>query len=500
MDELAGIVDEIASTRESNGAFGLACAKISAWEQVADALRARAAQDFRDRNALLPVHQLPVEVLASILEAAVAEGFGLYYYQRLKGLRGVCYRWQKVVDDVPSLWTRIRGSDSSRLVEEALKKSSTRLLDVYFRSEIYFQPDKLAAFGKKLEPHLNRLKNVDISYYGSRVPEGWFTAIKLLTSPQPSLERFSFSDKFLRTNLSKLALFADHAPRLKDLHLHGIDVDCRGTIFGRLSRMLLPLLRSLSLQNLSSTLKERLLRDIQAPQCAHLRISLQAGSEESEDPGDFITRHLPKWLFGETPFPPEITRLDMKITESRVNLALYDSELSERFHLYLSHDESVDISRAVLTGIGAVLKSHVQKADMNLTLRDTALHLAEDGNYVEQLRRLSQVTMLELGELWSCKYCESDGAQNFQLPVFPRLQSVSFYQQPSEWIIKVVPMLSAHPKTKREGGGIMVNIYVRNDSEVEEMGSAVEGAKGIVGPEHVVVSVNPEWKNYGWSS
>ncbi|KAG8956448.1 Cryptococcal mannosyltransferase 1 [Tulasnella sp. 408] len=533
LDDLSGIVDEIASTSEFNGALEFACVKIPVWEQVVGALMERAAQNLKDRNALLPIHQLPSEVLASILEG-VPDIKSYRYYQQLKQLRGVCYHWREVVDDTPRFWTLIRGGDSIRLVEEVLKRSSNHPLDVSFYSQHYFQPDRLAAFLEKLEPHLNRLKCVHFEYSSLLVPEGWLTTVNLLTSPQASLERFSLCDVSLQTGLLELTLFADLAPRLKDLDLQGIHFDCRGAIFGGLTslslssvtvpslkellgaisryeallylslwdvwpqspepadptphRLLLPVLRRLYLNNLPSTLKERLLHDIHAPQCVDLGLSVQA---DSEDPEDLITRHLPKWLFGEIPSPPEITRLDLTIRQGTVNLFLYDGELSERFHLFLSHGESVDISCAVLTGIGAVLKSHVQEAGMHLTLCDTALHLAEDGNYAEQLRCLSQVTVLELGETWSHKYCESDRAQNIQLPVFPRLQSVSFYQQPSEWIMKVVRMLSPHPETTREGSGIVVNIYVPNGSEVEKMSSAVQEAGGIVGAGHVIVSVNP---------
>ncbi|KAG8958590.1 hypothetical protein FRC00_002563 [Tulasnella sp. 408] len=555
MDDLAGIVDEIrypanpadirASTNGSNGAFGLACAKMAAWEQVADALRERATPNLRDRNALLPVHQLPVEVLASILEGVVA-GESDRYYQQLKQLCGVCYHWQTVVNGAPWLWTRIRGDDSIRMVEEALTKSSNRLLDVHVRAQFWFQAqlDKFASFFEKLEPHLNRLRSVDVSYYNALVPDNHFATIGIFTSPQPSLERFSFCDEYL-TDLSEVALFADHAPRLRDLRLEGARVNSLGAICGGLSslsldyvtlpslkdllgtlshcgsllflelnkisfrsaetdpppeRISLPALQNLSLGDLRLTLKERLLRDIQAPQSACLGLSLRLGPEALGEP---VTRHLPKWLFERTSPPPEITRVEMKIMEDWLLLSFRDDGDSERSRLFLFHERSLDMAGGVLAAVDAFLTSRAPNIDMHLTLGAAAFHLAEDAGYVEQLRCLSQVTTLQLGESSTSRsrpYSESNAAQSFQLPLFPRLQNLSFCQQPSKWIIKVVKMLSAHPGTRCEGGGILVNIYVRNDSEVEEMSSAVEEAKGIVGAAQVVVSVNPEQKEYGRNS
>ncbi|KAG9044883.1 hypothetical protein FS837_007358 [Tulasnella sp. UAMH 9824] len=536
MDELAGIVDEIASTSKTNGDFAFACAKMPAWDRVAGALRVRATQNLRDRNALLPVHQLPVEVLARILEGAV-DGETYRYYRQLTLLRGVCYRWQEVVDDTPWLWTRIRGGDSIRLVEEALKKSSTHPLDVSVRSQFYFQPDKLAAFFEKLEPHLNRLKTVDVTYSGVSLSEDWFTTIKLFTSPQPSLERFSLSNEYFQRDLSELTLFANHAPRLKDLQLEKLCIDCRGAGFGRLSsltlsvvtvsslkdllgtisrcgsllflrldqiffqngeddpppqRISLPVLRNLSLGDLRLTVKERLLRDIHPAQSPFIGLSLQLGPEALEEP---VTRHLPRWLLERISPPPGITRVEMKITERWLVLSFRDSADSERSFLFLSHDESVAMARAGLIGVDAFLKSHTPNAEMHLTLSATALHLAEDEGYVEQLRCLSQVITLQLGESWfSWSRPKSDGAQSFQLPLFPRLRSLSFCQQPSECIIKVVKMLSAaaRPGTGSEGGGMMVNIYVLKDSELNGMSSTVEEVKEIVGAERVSISIISE--------
>lgn len=530
------LADTRASTSGFNGAFGLACAKISAWEQVAGALRERATQNLRDRNALLPVHQLPVEVLASILEDVVA-GESYRYYRQLTLLRGVCYSWQKVVDNSPWLWTRIRGRDSMRIVEEALEKSSNRLLDVSIRSQYSFRLDKFTSFFGKLEPHLNRLKSVDISYSTLLAPDERFATIKVFTSPQPSLERFSLCDEFLQTDLSELALFADHAPRLKDLHLQGMRVNCRGAICGGLSSLSLdqvtvpslkdllgtfshcgslvflklnrisfqsaetdpppelislPVLQKLSLEDLDWSLKERLLRDIHASQPACFGLSLHVGPEGLDEP---VTRHLPKWLFERTSPSPEITRVEMKVMEDWLLLSFRDASDSERSFLLLSHDKNLGVARTVVTGVDAFLKSHTPNIDMHLTLGATALHLAEDAAYVEQLRRLSQVTTLQLGGSWisrSRPYSESDGAQNFRLPLLPQLQKLSFCQQPSEWIIKVVKMLSAHPETRCEGGGTMVNIFVWKDSELDGMSSTVEEVKEIVGAGRVRVSIISE--------
>ncbi|KIO22530.1 hypothetical protein M407DRAFT_27929 [Tulasnella calospora MUT 4182] len=436
------LVDISASGSETSGAFALTCTKVSAWEHVADTLRARAAQSLRDRNALLPVHQLPVEVLTDIPEEAVDGEFDPYL-QRLKKLKQfshVCHCWQKAIDGSPWLWARIQGNDSPRLVTEALMKSSNCLLEFSFFTRLSSKPDNLAAFLGKLDPHLDRLRSVEISFLSYQIPDGRFTTIKLLTTPQPSLERFFLCDESSQTDLSELALFAGQAPRLKDLQLRGLRVNCRGALFGGLSslslsdvtvpslkdllgtigncryllylglkhiwfqdietdpppdRISLPVLQRLSLSDMHLTLTERFLRDIHAPQSAWFSLSLHVDSEDL------------------------ITTVDIKIMENRLFLTFHDPKHSEPSRLNLSHDKSVGLSRAVLTGINAILKSRTPKADVHLTLGDTALHLVEDGSYVEQLRRLSQVTMLQLGETWrywSCDYWESDGAQNFHLP------------------------------------------------------------------------------------
>ncbi|KAG8908564.1 hypothetical protein FRC01_007339, partial [Tulasnella sp. 417] len=502
------------------------------------------AQDLRDRNALLPVHQLPVEVLADIFQETFDEDSG-YFDSRLeqyKKLSHVCYRWQTVLDNSPGLWSRIDGKDPSALVDEALKKSSNRLLNFSFCTQVTHEPHKLASFLQKLDPHLNRLRNVRINFQSDFLPKSHLTTVKLFTSPQPSLERLYLRDLLFQTDLSRLELFADHAPRLKDLYLNGIAFNCRGAIFGRLNDLSLfnasipsinallgsisccgellnlqlnniwvlgvgtdpppgpislPVLRSLSLGSMPLALEEGLLRDIQAPQSSCFALSLKGCPVDLEM---LLLRYAPKWLLKRSPFPPEITKVDIEVTEFRLLLTFFHANDSERSNLFLSHAQDVGTCCGVLRGVTAFLKSYVPKADIHLTLGCTAFHLAEDGSYVEQLSCLSQTTVLRLGQPWSSwqrNYWESDGAQNFQLPAFPRLQNLSFHQQPSDWIIKIVRMLSAHPERECGSRCIAVAIYVWKDSELDEMSSAAEKIKEIVGVERVVVSVSPESKKKG---
>ncbi|KAG8908565.1 hypothetical protein FRC01_007340 [Tulasnella sp. 417] len=544
MEDLAGVVDEIALASQPDEGFALTCAKIAAWEEVSAALRTRRVQDLRNRNALLPVHQLPVELLADIFQDTFDKNSEILpsRLKQFKKLSHVCYCWQKVVDDSPWLWTRIDGSDPSALVDEALMKSSNRLLKFSFYTQLSPKPNNLTSFLQKLDPHLNRLRKVRIGFARRELSQSHFTTIKLFTSPQPSLEYFSLCDELIQTDLSGLELFSDQAPRLKVLRLDGIRFNCRGAIFGGLNllslssvtvpslnlllgtisrcgelqslrldqlwfqgvgpdpppdRISLPALQHLSLDNIPSTLKDRFLNDIHAPQSSCFSLSLRVGSEDLEE---LLPRHVRKWLFSRTPSSPEITKVDITITDKWIPLKFLDANDSECAHLFLSHDKSVAMSCAVLNGVHEVLKSCVPKADVQLTLWDTALNLVEDGSYVEQLSCLSQTTMLRLGQTW-CSWrrndWETDGAQDFQLPAFPRLQNVSFHQQPSDWIIKIVRIFSAHLERQCENGRITVTIYVWKDSELDGMSSTAEKLKEIVGVERVVVSVNPESKKKG---
>lgn len=445
-----------------------------------------------------------------------------------------------MIDYSPWLWTRIQGSDPSRIVEEALEKSANRLLDVSMYLGLWFTPDMLPPFLDRLDPHVNRLKSIEISYSRYKVPEYWITTVKLLTTPQPSLERFSLRNESLQGNISRLTLFADQAPRLKDLQIYGMRINCQGAICVGLrtlslrevmvpsskdllsiiqccchlldlelenirsqtadtadpspERISLPLLRHLFLGKVPSAVKERLLDDVYMPQSVH--ISLDLGADLGE-PKDFIARHVPRWLSQRTPALPVIAGIHVKPASSGLVLRFFDPKNSECFHLSLRHVRSASISLAILTGVNTLLKAFAPKADTHLVLGQDSFALAEDGDYRDQLSWLPFVTQLEMGELWHSTYFgywEEESAKDFKLPVFPGLQELYLYQLPPVWIVKVVRMLLDDTETRRQRGGFRVNIYVWKDSELAGMVSSVKELKEIVGEERVIIGVNPESK------
>ncbi|KAG8915538.1 hypothetical protein FRC01_003624 [Tulasnella sp. 417] len=95
----------------------------------ATAILATAVLDGRSHNELLPIHQLPPELLYIIIETAYTQ----VSYKLLFTLRSVCKHWMEIIDSMPQLWAHIASHQNANLLSTILQKSTTQPLDVWCR-------------------------------------------------------------------------------------------------------------------------------------------------------------------------------------------------------------------------------------------------------------------------------------------------------------------------------------------------------------------------------
>lgn len=191
------------------------------------------AQYKRGRNDLLPVNQLPMEVLLQIFSATLDDTRSTPFRIRaLHALASVSKRWDTLVRGSPSLWTVASTDGPSWQVSTMLRRSRHTPLDVVIRNGAY-QGDKWRE--SVLDPILHqsdrwrsltlgRSMNVDVK--------------AVMSLPMPKLVRLDIEDS--RGMKESFDLSAELLSRLQELRLRNVNVQWD------------PLLRNLSALDLCS--------------------------------------------------------------------------------------------------------------------------------------------------------------------------------------------------------------------------------------------------------
>ncbi|KAG8925763.1 hypothetical protein FRC01_009739 [Tulasnella sp. 417] len=170
-------------------------------------------------NASLPVHSLPAELFLQVVHYALGrflEDHPRRYYSYVIGLSGVCSHWYNLIRDSPPLWTQIYSLDSPNIVEVALRRSSSHLLDIIIYG--FRDQEHIPEFLNTISPHRNRWRS-----FHAFTPFSWMSLLTAaLDEPALKLEKLSLADQETTSSNHEVDLFGGTTPKLKDLTLDGI--------------------------------------------------------------------------------------------------------------------------------------------------------------------------------------------------------------------------------------------------------------------------------------
>ncbi|KAG2148839.1 hypothetical protein DEU56DRAFT_753078 [Suillus clintonianus] len=177
--------------------------------------------------------RLPSEILAMVFEHHE-------YQERFDGsandgvpacleITHVCRYWREVALGCPALWTFIC-SPSASWLGTMLERSMNAPLIVMLESPVPLE--------KYLEPILSHLSRIKILQIPS-LESDFEPIIRLLSSqPAPLLEMFEFTKPWVKGDpkirLISNAIFQGHAPRLRIVHISGLDLSWTTHIFSGL--------------------------------------------------------------------------------------------------------------------------------------------------------------------------------------------------------------------------------------------------------------------------
>ncbi|KAG8947657.1 hypothetical protein FRC04_010591 [Tulasnella sp. 424] len=151
-------------------------------------VRQTEVKHIRQRNALLPIHKLPDELLHLIFHLLLFTTTGLRrsrYVQRISTLRAVSWWWRDLIGRSPLFWAHISSKDHADFVSEALERSLNLPLHLrYIGSHAYRRE---LAFWDKAFAHHHRWESVAI-----HEPEGGVIQ-KYFYLPTPSLKNLLLS-------------------------------------------------------------------------------------------------------------------------------------------------------------------------------------------------------------------------------------------------------------------------------------------------------------------
>ncbi|KAG8973456.1 hypothetical protein FRC05_008730 [Tulasnella sp. 425] len=199
----------------------------------------------KNRNAEVPINQLPIEVITEIFKHAVlptrpVPSSDEPHLQKLGMISNVCARWYNIVRNTAALWavvdTMIVWDEALELLLERSKKSPLFITcgSGYHQNEsdtfkVLWPPSSSIM---KIVSEISRWRSVDIGLTSSGS-----NLLRALESPAPILEEFNF---YLETprHASKITnLFKGEAPKLEQLRVSGLSFAWSTGLFQNLTHL-----------------------------------------------------------------------------------------------------------------------------------------------------------------------------------------------------------------------------------------------------------------------
>ncbi|KAG9038305.1 hypothetical protein FS837_001284 [Tulasnella sp. UAMH 9824] len=166
----------------------------------------------RRRNALVPLYQLPVELLLAVVRFYLKEVAAVYgrHYSHLMKLSLVSMSFKNIVEEGSEFWACIGAALPIPGVEMCLVRSRNQPLDIYLDSIKYVVQNEgpsintskwdealkirrtyEKAFLDRVLPHFSRVKVASLKIEA----ESWISLQTVLGSPAPLLKSFSIEGR-----------------------------------------------------------------------------------------------------------------------------------------------------------------------------------------------------------------------------------------------------------------------------------------------------------------
>ncbi|KAG8899908.1 hypothetical protein FRC00_000678 [Tulasnella sp. 408] len=510
LHELGTLVTGIAGSNTTKGNFACACAEVDLWEKIEAAVRIKASRARQLRNALLPIQQLPTEVVVRVLRMVVAPfREQTKYYTVLQQISRVCHRLRRIIHGTPTFWSRIDSSDPPHIVDRALKRSAAHALDVRYGFGI-----SLDIFVEKLTPHIGRCRKVEVEYYMTGLED----LKQFLALPAPRLEQLVLRNTRPIRGFDTLEIFFEQATRLKEVEIRG--VPCRWEAatfrgleslrisgahfhsFNQILRLLyhstslvvleldgginhassadidptfrqinLPLLRNLSISFNHLPRTETFFDCIRVPSCTDLYLAIP---DLELDTLGHMARLATLWL-GQVQVPiPNPRSINIAMTSSITTLSVSSNDGQGRLSLALAHCYLYPHTVArVVEGVNRVIADHLVTSESSLQFDNSTFIFLNVQSFLNELLRLPSVTRLDIGipisdydmlPSWTAEEC-------WTFPLFPSLKLLRLFHQPEEWILHIIRALFLSPALGIKNRVIDVEVYFRTEEEREHFPS-----------------------------
>ncbi|KAG8897600.1 hypothetical protein FRC01_011252 [Tulasnella sp. 417] len=241
-------------------------------------------QAKRERNSLLPINQLPTELLVDIFNSSLRTRSRRIY--DLNAIASVAWRWNRIIKHTPMLWAVLDSTMPMKLVRTALQRAGDFPLTIKARwglkswdteSDLESMRGRTASedgmtFLTTTLPKLAQWKHAHL-----KLVTGHLDLKKHLEQPAPLLERFSMDIQF-RVGGPHIDLFQGHCPSLTEIDIKGLTVPWSSKIFHNL--------RSISIGSVwqhCPTVEEVIQLVGSSPRLKHFYISGFDSSNPSQD-------------------------------------------------------------------------------------------------------------------------------------------------------------------------------------------------------------------------
>ncbi|KAG8945863.1 hypothetical protein FRC04_012223 [Tulasnella sp. 424] len=181
----------------------------------------------RDHNSRRPIHQLPVELLVTILKDSIYYAPYSHYHIRLSELSQVAWYWRDIIQSTPSMWSVVSNINPAAVITAALEKSKMSPLDIDMsRSRGLGYQIPAYELGLSNDVFLDLVHPRITQWRSFHLRVDFELFLTRLQDPAPNLEEVILERPFLLSfhpqEIGDAILFAGSAPRLRLVNLSGI--------------------------------------------------------------------------------------------------------------------------------------------------------------------------------------------------------------------------------------------------------------------------------------